>query len=149
MYVMLERKTIQGFRMVELGEYTDLRVHLFKNEQTKDIRECINDALLLVWNNSRPHCNIGWRKITKKNAKLIEKPFERIKRKFDWNVLAKNEDAYSSATKNLRDEVMQEVIQAVMQRNFAKGIEVRFLRATRRTPDSQEFLSYSHISCTY
>jgi len=34
----------------------------------------------------------------------------------------------------------QEVIQAVMQRNFAKGIEVRFLRATRRTPDSQEYL---------
>ena len=86
MYVMLERKTIQGFRMVELGEYTDLRVHLFKNEQTKDIRECINDALLLVWNNSRPHCNIGWRKITKKNVKLIEKPFERIKRKFDCEV---------------------------------------------------------------
>jgi hypothetical protein len=34
----------------------------------------------------------------------------------------------------------QEVIQAVMQRNFAKGIEVRFLRASRRTPDSQEYL---------
>jgi len=34
----------------------------------------------------------------------------------------------------------QEVIQAVMNRNFAKGIEVRFLRATRRTPDSQEYL---------
>jgi hypothetical protein len=34
----------------------------------------------------------------------------------------------------------QEVIQAVMQRNFAKGIEIRFLRATRRTPDSQEYL---------
>ncbi len=34
----------------------------------------------------------------------------------------------------------QEVIQAVMNRNFAKGIEVRFLRASRRTPDSQEYL---------
>lgn len=34
----------------------------------------------------------------------------------------------------------QEVIQSVMNRNFAKGIEVRFLRATRRTPDSQEYL---------
>ena len=34
----------------------------------------------------------------------------------------------------------EEVIQAVMQRNFAKGIEVRFLRASRRTPDSQEYL---------
>ena len=34
----------------------------------------------------------------------------------------------------------QEVIQAVMHRNFAKGIEVRFLRASRRTPDSQEYL---------
>jgi hypothetical protein len=34
----------------------------------------------------------------------------------------------------------QQVIQAVMQRNFAKGIEVRFLRASRRTPDSQEYL---------
>ena len=33
-----------------------------------------------------------------------------------------------------------EVIQAVMNRNFAKGIEVRFLRASRRTPDSQEYL---------
>ena len=34
----------------------------------------------------------------------------------------------------------QEVIQSVMNRNFAKGIEVRFLRASRRTPDSQEYL---------
>lgn len=34
----------------------------------------------------------------------------------------------------------EEVIQAVMNRNFAKGIEVRFLRASRRTPDSQEYL---------
>ena len=34
----------------------------------------------------------------------------------------------------------EEVIQAVMQRNFAKGIEVRFIRASRRTPDSQEYL---------
>mgnify|MGYP003111680609 CR=1 FL=1 len=34
----------------------------------------------------------------------------------------------------------QEVIQAVMNRNFAKGIEVRFIRASRRTPDSQEYL---------
>ena len=34
----------------------------------------------------------------------------------------------------------QEVIQAVMNRNFAKGIEVRFLRASRRTPDSKEYL---------
>jgi len=34
----------------------------------------------------------------------------------------------------------QQVIQAVMNRNFAKGIEVRFLRASRRTPDSQEYL---------
>ncbi len=34
----------------------------------------------------------------------------------------------------------QEVIQAVMHRNFAKGIEVRFIRASRRTPDSQEYL---------
>ena len=34
----------------------------------------------------------------------------------------------------------EQVIQAVMQRNFAKGIEVRFLRASRRTPDSQEYL---------
>ena len=33
----------------------------------------------------------------------------------------------------------QEVIQAVMNRNFAKGIEVRFIRASRRTPDSQEY----------
>jgi len=34
----------------------------------------------------------------------------------------------------------QNVIKTLMQRNFAKGIEVRFLRATRRTPDSQEYL---------
>jgi hypothetical protein len=34
----------------------------------------------------------------------------------------------------------EEVIQAVMNRNFAKGIEIRFLRASRRTPDSQEYL---------
>ena len=34
----------------------------------------------------------------------------------------------------------QEVIQSVMNRNFAKGIEVRFLRASRRTPDSQVYL---------
>ena len=34
----------------------------------------------------------------------------------------------------------QEVIQAVMNRNFAKGIEVRFIRSSRRTPDSQEYL---------
>ena len=34
----------------------------------------------------------------------------------------------------------QLVIQAVMARNFAKGIEGRFLRASRRTPDSQEYL---------
>ncbi len=34
----------------------------------------------------------------------------------------------------------EKVIQAVMQRNFATGIEVRFLRASRRTPDSQEYL---------
>ena len=34
----------------------------------------------------------------------------------------------------------QEVIQVCMNPNFAKGIEIRFERATRRTPDSQEYL---------
>lgn len=34
----------------------------------------------------------------------------------------------------------EQVIQAVVARNFAKGIEVRFIRASRRTPDSQEYL---------
>jgi hypothetical protein len=32
------------------------------------------------------------------------------------------------------------IISAVMDRNYAKGIEIRFVRATRRTPDSQEYL---------
>lgn len=34
----------------------------------------------------------------------------------------------------------QLIIAAVMDRNFSKGIEIRFVRATRRTPDSQEYL---------
>lgn len=34
----------------------------------------------------------------------------------------------------------QEIISAVMDRNFSKGIEIRFVRATRRTPDSQEYI---------
>ena len=34
----------------------------------------------------------------------------------------------------------QEVIKTCMARNFGKAIEIRFLRATRRTPDSQEYL---------
>lgn len=34
----------------------------------------------------------------------------------------------------------QEVIEALMNPNFGKGIEIRFERATRRTPDSQEYL---------
>lgn len=34
----------------------------------------------------------------------------------------------------------QEVIKTCMARNFGKAIEIRFLRATRRTPDSQEYI---------
>ncbi len=34
----------------------------------------------------------------------------------------------------------QAVISVLLARNFAKGIEVKFIRATRRTPESQEYL---------
>lgn len=47
---------------------------------------------------------------------------EEIKRRFDWNVMAKNEDAYSSSSKNLKNEVMQEVIRSVHEEAFDEEV---------------------------
>jgi len=43
---------------------------------------------------------------------------EEIKRRFDWSVVSKNEDAHSNYTKNLRDEIIQIALQAVESEVF-------------------------------
>jgi len=40
---------------------------------------------------------------------------EELKRRFDWSVMAKNEDAYSNYSKNLRDEIIQAAITHIQQ----------------------------------
>ena len=43
---------------------------------------------------------------------------EEVKRKFDWKVMARNEDAYSNRTEALKDEIMQIVMNEIQNESF-------------------------------
>jgi len=43
---------------------------------------------------------------------------EEIKRRFDWSVISKNEDAHSNYTKALKDEILQYAMQVVQSESF-------------------------------
>jgi len=43
---------------------------------------------------------------------------EEVKRKFDWKVMAKNEDAYSNRTDSLKDEIMRIVMEEIQNESF-------------------------------
>lgn len=45
---------------------------------------------------------------------------EEIKRRFDWNVIAKNEEAHSSYTKALRDEIVNIMIEEIQNSNSSE-----------------------------
>jgi len=76
--------------------FVETRIHLVDGKYTTNIRNLVSDALLLVWNNTRPWDNVGYRIMNKEFYPEFVQVFNKIKTEFDKEVkiFIKNYDKY-------------------------------------------------------
>jgi len=86
MYILLKRQTVKQLKCVKISDNVDLRIALYQDHQLKKIRDLINDTLLIVWNNSKPYHNVGYRKMYKRHVKEMKTTFDKIKAAWDIEV---------------------------------------------------------------
>lgn len=94
---------VAGLLDIKNAQMIQVRKLLFNPERLSKIRSLINDALLMVWNHTRPWDNIGYRLLPMEYYDDFNETFGKIKDEFEEAVkeFITNYDAYVKESKGL------------------------------------------------